>query len=43
VVEVTDSRAGLSAAQRRVQAMSLRYVRDRPAPAYEMRLRLGAV
>ena len=43
VVEVTDPRAGLSAARRRVLAMSLRYVRDRPAPAYEMRLRLGAV
>jgi hypothetical protein len=43
VVEVTDSRAGLSAAQRRVLAMSLRYVRDRPTPAYEMRLSLGAV
>jgi hypothetical protein len=43
VVEVTDTRAGLSAARRRVQAMGLRYVRDRPTPAYEMRLRLGAV
>jgi hypothetical protein len=43
VVEVTDPRAGLSAARRRVQAMSLRYVRDRPTAAYEMRLRLGAV
>jgi hypothetical protein len=43
VVEVTDPRAGLSAARRRVLSMSLRYVRDRPTPAYEMRLRLGAV
>lgn len=43
VVEVTDPRVGLSAARRRVMAMSLRYVRDRPAPAYEMGLRLGAV
>jgi len=42
VVEVTDPGAGLSAARRRVLAMSLRYVRDRPA-AYDMRLRLGAV
>ena len=43
VVEVTDPRAGLSATRRRVLAMSLRYVRDRPSPAYEMRLGLGAV
>ncbi len=43
VVEVTDARAGLSAARRRVLAMSLRYVRGRPTPAYEMRLRLEAV
>ncbi len=43
VVEVTDPRAGISAARRRVMAMSLRYVRDRPTPAYEMRLRMGAV
>jgi hypothetical protein len=43
VVEVTDPRAGLSAARRRVLAMSFRYVRNRPTPAYEMRLRLGAV
>jgi hypothetical protein len=42
VVEVTDPGAGLSAARRRVLAMSLRYVRDRAA-AYDMRLRLGAV
>lgn len=42
VVEVTDVGVGLSAARRRVLAMGLRYVRDRPA-AYEMRLRLGAV
>ena len=42
VVEVTDAGAGLSAARRRVLAMSLRYVRGRPA-AYDMRLRLGAV
>jgi hypothetical protein len=42
VVEVTDSGAGLSAARRRVLAMSLRYVRGRLA-VYEMRLRLGAV
>jgi hypothetical protein len=42
VVEVTDPGAGLSAARRRVLAISLRYVRDRLA-AYEMRLRLGAV
>jgi hypothetical protein len=43
VVEVTDPRAGLSAARRRVLAMSLRYVRSRPTPAYEMRVRLEAV
>jgi hypothetical protein len=43
VVEVTDPRAGLSAARRRVLAMSFRYVRSRPTPTYEMRLRLGAV
>jgi hypothetical protein len=43
VVEVTDARAGLSAARRRVLAMSFRYVRNRPTPVYEMRLRLGAV
>jgi len=43
VVEVTDPGAGLSAARRRVLSMSFRYVRNRPTPAYEMRLRLGAV
>lgn len=43
VLEVTDARAGLSGARRRVQTMSLRYVRDRPTAAYEMGLRLGAV
>jgi hypothetical protein len=43
VVEITDARAGLSAARRRVLAMSLRYVRGRPTPAYEMRVRLEAV
>jgi hypothetical protein len=43
VVEVTDLRAGLSAARQRVLAMSLRYVRGRPTPAYEMRVRLEAV
>jgi hypothetical protein len=43
VVEVSDPRAGLSAARRRVLAMSLRHVRDKPTAAYEMRLRLGAV
>jgi len=43
VVEVSDPGAGLSATRRRVLAMSLRYVRDRPTAAYEMRLRLGAV
>jgi len=43
VVEVTDPRAGLAEARRRVLAMSLRYVSDRPTPAYDMRLRLGAV
>ncbi len=43
VVEVTDPMAGLSAARRRVLAISLRYTRDSPTPAYEMRLRLGAV
>jgi hypothetical protein len=42
VAEVTDPGAGLASARRRVLAMNLRYVRDRPA-AYEMRLRLGAV
>jgi hypothetical protein len=41
VVELTDPGAGLSVARRRVLAMGLRYVRDRPA-AYEMRLHLGA-
>jgi hypothetical protein len=33
----------LGVQRRRVLAMSLRYVSDRPTPAYDMRLRLGAV
>ena len=43
VVEVTDPTAGLSSTRRRVLAMTLRYSRSGHAPAYEMRLRLGAV
>ncbi|MGA2285001.1 MAG: hypothetical protein ABSG55_01860 [Dehalococcoidia bacterium] len=43
VVTVTDGRAGLDAAPRRVTGLSLRYGRDTAKPTYEMRLRLGAV
>jgi hypothetical protein len=43
VVTVTDGRAGLDAALRRVTGLSLRYSRDAAKPTYEMRLRLGAV
>jgi hypothetical protein len=42
VVSVTDARAGLSAAPRRVNGMSLHYSRT-GKPLYQMRLRLGAV
>jgi len=42
VVSVTDARAGLSAAPRRVSGMSLHYSRA-GKPVYQMRLRLGAV
>ena len=43
VVSVTDAAAGLSAAKRRVMGMVLRYSTDARSPAYEQRLRLGAV
>ena len=43
VVAITDAPAGLSVAKRRVVGLGLRYVRGRPAPAYEQRLTLGAV
>jgi len=43
VVTITDGRAGLDAAPRRVTGLSLRYRRDAAKPTYEMRLRLGAV
>lgn len=43
VVTVTDARAGLNAASRRVTGLSLRYSRSSADPTYAMRLRLGAV
>jgi len=43
VVSVTDARAGLAAAPRRVSGMSLRYSRASKVPVYQMRLRLSAV
>jgi hypothetical protein len=43
VVSITDAAAGLSTARRRVLGMTLRYSADRRSPAYEQRLRLGAV
>jgi hypothetical protein len=43
VVSVTDARAGLSAASRRVTGMSVQYSRAARTPVYQMRLRLGAV
>jgi hypothetical protein len=43
VVTLTDARAGLGAAPRRVTGMSLQYSRVAAKPVYEMRLRLGAV
>jgi hypothetical protein len=42
VVSVTDTRAGLDAAPRRVTGMSLHYARV-SKPIYQMRLRLGSV
>ena len=42
LVEVTDSRAGLSADKRRVTSLSLRYSRDK-SPQYMHILRLGKV
>lgn len=43
VVTVTDGRAGLAAAPRRVTGLRLHYSRNAVEPTYEMRLRLGAV
>ena len=43
VVSVTDARAGLIAASRRVTGMSAHYSRAAKSPVYQMRLRLGAV
>lgn len=43
VVAITDAGAGLSSARRRVMGMALRYSVDRRSPAYEQRIRLGAV
>jgi hypothetical protein len=42
VVAVTDARAGLSDAPRRINGISLHYSRA-DKPVYQMRLRLGAV
>lgn len=42
VVEVTDARAGLASARRRVVGMALEYRRDGP-PRYALRLSLGGV
>lgn len=43
VVAITDAAAGLSAARRRVMGMTLRYAAGGRLPAYEQRIRLGAV
>ncbi len=43
VVSITDAGAGLSDERRRVMGMTLRYSTDRRSPAYEQRIRLGAV
>ncbi|GAG36220.1 unnamed protein product, partial [marine sediment metagenome] len=43
VVAITDAGAGLSSARRRVMGMALRYSVDGRSPAYEQRIRLGAV
>jgi hypothetical protein len=43
VVSVSDVGAGLAAAKRRVMGMVLRYSTDARSPAYEQRIRLGAV
>jgi len=43
VISVTDERAGLSAAPRRVTGLSLHYSRTAKAPVYRTSLRLGAV
>ena len=42
VVEITDARAGLASARRRVVGMALDYRRDGP-PRYVLRLSLGGV
>jgi hypothetical protein len=43
VISITDESAGLTAAQRRVIGLSMRYSAGGNVPVYEQRLSLGAV
>jgi len=43
VIDITDGRAGLSSAKRRVWGLTLTYIRTRPSPRYDHRLILGGV